>query len=318
MLNPQNIPAGNSPRTIVAWIRSAGDTGNYQGIVGYGLPNAGLGSGNSLFFEWGGHDAADKLFQMNLISGGASVSTLEHSRWYHVALTHDGTATRLYVDGVLESNVEMVQNTVLGAGTDLRIGNSPLYDPYHTYFYGLIDEPAIFNRALAVDEIAAIYNAGSAGMSFTPDTTPDTLIFFSQTAMPLTTSIVSNPLTLTGINTSTAISIAGGEYSVSTDEGGTWGSWTAEAGTVSVYSQVKVRLTSSASNSTLTTATLTIGGVSGAFNVTTAALGDPDASGLISWWKGNNNTLDSVGGNHGTLQGGAGLRWRRVVAGVLF
>jgi hypothetical protein len=32
------------------------------------------------------------------------------------------------------------------------------------HFLGLIDEPALFNRALTADEIAAIANAGSAGM----------------------------------------------------------------------------------------------------------------------------------------------------------
>jgi hypothetical protein len=305
VLNPQNIPAGNSPRTIVAWIKSVGDTGLYQGIVGYGLPNAGLGSGNSLFFEWGGDSVADKLFQMNLISGGASSSIMEHGTWYHVALTHDGSATSLYLDGVLESSVNMVQNTVLGSGTDLRIGNSPLFDTWHTYFYGFIDEPAIFNRALAVDEIAAIYNAGSSGMS-PIDTTPDTFDLSAQTGMPISTAIVSNPITITGISYPTAISITGGEYSVSTNSGDTWSTYSSTIpATVSVNNQVKVRLTSSSSPSTLATATLTIGGVSGDFNVTTAAFGDPNASGLVSWWKAENNAYDSVVGNHGTPMNGA-------------
>ena len=40
-------------------------------------------------------------------------------------------------------------------------GQSPLM---RQLFNGLIDEVAIFNRALTADEIAAIYNAGSAGI----------------------------------------------------------------------------------------------------------------------------------------------------------
>jgi hypothetical protein len=39
---------------------------------------------------------------------------------------------------------------------------------------------------------------------------------------------------------------------------------------------------------------------------TAQSLCAPVPSGLISWWRGENNALDSVGGNHGTLKNGAG------------
>ena len=65
-----------------------------------------------------------------------------------------------------------------------------------------------------------------------------------------------------------------------------------------------MRQTSSPSNSTLTTATLTIGGISDAFDVTTAAAGNPRAIGLVSWWKAEDNADDSVGAHPGTTAGG--------------
>ena len=122
--------------------------------------------------------------------------------------------------------------------------------------------------------------------------------------MPLSTVIVSNPIAVTGISAAAAVSIAGGEYAVSTDGGSTWGGWTSAPGTVDLDDQVKVRLTSSSSYSTLTTATLTVGGVSDAFDVTTAASGDPRANGLVSWWKAENDATDSVGAHPGTTAGG--------------
>lgn len=97
------------------------------------------------------------------------------------------------------------------------------------------------------------------------DTTPDAFSFTDQTNVPLSTLIVSNQITVSGINATTAISVAGGEYSVN---GGTY---TAAAGTVANGDTVRVRHTSSATNSTSVNTVLTIGGVSDTFTSTTSA-----------------------------------------------
>jgi hypothetical protein len=82
--------------------------------------------------------------------------------------------------------------------------------------------------------------------------------------------VTSNSITMSGINAPAAISITGGEYLVN---GGTW---TVVAGTVENGDTVTVRLTSAATPEVTTTATLTIGGVSGVFSVTTGAVHTPD------------------------------------------
>lgn len=99
--------------------------------------------------------------------------------------------------------------------------------------------------------------------AMTADTTPETFSFTDQTDVALNTQTESNTITVAGINTSAAISIAGGEYSVN------GGSYTNAAGNVNSGDTVKVRLTSSANHSTATSATLTIGGTSDSFDVTT-------------------------------------------------
>ncbi|MDP4028457.1 MAG: hypothetical protein Q8P42_05755, partial [Gallionella sp.] len=97
------------------------------------------------------------------------------------------------------------------------------------------------------------------------DTTPDPFSFTAQTGAALNSVATSNAITVAGINSAANISIAGGTYSVN------GGGYTAVAGTVNNGDAVAVQQTSSASHSTLTTATLTIGSVAGAFNVTTVA-----------------------------------------------
>jgi hypothetical protein len=97
------------------------------------------------------------------------------------------------------------------------------------------------------------------------DTTPDAFSFTPASGLALSTLSTSNAITVAGINAPADISIVGGEYSIN------GGAYTSAAGSVTVGQQVTVRLTSSASYSTPATATLTIGGVSGSYTVTTQA-----------------------------------------------
>ena len=123
------------------------------------------------------------------------------------------------------------------------------------------------------------------------DTTPDAFTFTDQTGVSLNTYIESNTVTVSGITVPISIAITDGEYSISTDNGNTWGSWTNMDGTVALNNQVKVRQTSSISPSITTDASLTIGGVSDTFSVTTkseSALGtieiDPNPDSLNAPW----------------------------------
>ncbi len=97
------------------------------------------------------------------------------------------------------------------------------------------------------------------------DTTPDTFTFVDKQNVALNTLIESAPITVSGINTASPISITNGEYSIND------GSWTSTDGNVTDGQTVKVRHTSSNSNSTDTNSTLTIGGVVKTFKSTTKA-----------------------------------------------
>jgi hypothetical protein len=90
-------------------------------------------------------------------------------------------------------------------------------------------------------------------------TTPDPFTFTAQTGVAPNTVITSNTITVSGITAAAPISIVGGIYSIN------GGAYTGASGTVNNGDTVTVQLTSSGSYSTTMTATLTIGGVSGAF-----------------------------------------------------
>ena len=97
------------------------------------------------------------------------------------------------------------------------------------------------------------------------DSIPSAFSFTAQTGAALGSTATSNAITVAGINTASAISIAGGTYSINS------GSYTSAGGTVSNGNTVTLQQTASASPDNLTTATLTIGGISAAFDVTTGS-----------------------------------------------
>ena len=101
------------------------------------------------------------------------------------------------------------------------------------------------------------------------DDVPEAFSFTDQTGAARSTLYTSNAITVLGIDTASAISITGGEYSVN------GGPWTSTGGTVVLGDSVRVRGTSSASYSTAVNVALTIGGVSDTFTITTAANAAP-------------------------------------------
>ncbi|WP_051299931.1 autotransporter outer membrane beta-barrel domain-containing protein [Methylobacter luteus] len=125
------------------------------------------------------------------------------------------------------------------------------------------------NTALTIggvkDTFSVTTQTGSA------DITPDTFGFTAQTGVALNTAVASNAATITGINAPASVTVSGGSYSIN------GGAFTSAAGSLNNGDSVRVQLTSSSQYSTQTTATLTIGGVQGVFQVTTLA----DAGGFL-------------------------------------
>jgi hypothetical protein len=80
--------------------------------------------------------------------------------WYHLAASSDGTNASIYVNGVLQNTAPVSPNYVGTAGT-VEIGGEACCPGDN--FPGLVDELAIYGRALNAGEIATLFDAGAAG-----------------------------------------------------------------------------------------------------------------------------------------------------------
>jgi hypothetical protein len=157
--------------TLQAWIKP-GRTGYWQNLISkwdgcYQSPTQksyllGLDPNNHVYVGVS-RDGTDATALST-----SSVSVVTNSIWTHVAGTYDGTTLRIYVNGFLESSVSYSTAGNIFQGTDdLSIGavvGGCSAGSMISMFQGLIDEPAVHNRALADVEIWAIYNAGASGL----------------------------------------------------------------------------------------------------------------------------------------------------------
>jgi len=88
-------------------------------------------------------------------------STVAAGTWYHIAVVYDGTDIRIFIDGVLSengvNNPVAYSDGIFDSAAAFCLGRQ---DGGGYYYDGLLDEVAIFDRALSADEVAAIYNLG--------------------------------------------------------------------------------------------------------------------------------------------------------------
>ncbi len=120
--------------------------------------------------------------------------------------------------------------------------------------------PCVSLRSISLGLIATI---GVGACSNNDDKQPDQFSFEPVTGARLSSTQTSNAVTISGIDKATPISVSGGTYSVN------GGSFTADASTVRNGDNVMVREVAASAPATATTATVTIGGVSGMYSVTT-------------------------------------------------
>lgn len=81
--------------------------------------------------------------------------------WYMATLTHNTTATKLYINGLLNDT----EVGIAGATLDhtIYIGNNI---DINRGFKGYLDEMTIWNRSLTASEVAQVYSAESAGYGY--------------------------------------------------------------------------------------------------------------------------------------------------------
>ncbi|MBA4372565.1 MAG: hypothetical protein C0402_06845 [Thermodesulfovibrio sp.] len=149
------------PFTVSAWINVM-DVNAYQAIAGNYM---GEGGGTYNFSTYIGINSGLLFFALNQRQrAGISVSTPIVTGWHHVSGTYDGNNIFLYLDGQQKGTAA---RSFSGSTDNTRgwyLGNfSPETTAAHGYqssFIGQIDEIATFSRALSMDEVRGVYQAG--------------------------------------------------------------------------------------------------------------------------------------------------------------
>lgn len=151
--------------TLMAWIRPESIAGisNWNGIIHKGDQTDFSDEAYFLQFNgWrnligGGHNGTSNVY----ITGS---TTFNADQWYHTAITWDGSGLVLYVNGNIDASSSAVLVNRNSSG-NLQIGSQ--FTSGSDYFFdGIIDEVALYNRALSSGEIQSIYNRASLRIKY--------------------------------------------------------------------------------------------------------------------------------------------------------
>ena len=122
--------------------------------------------GGSLVYQGGpGGAAADAWWE-------SSASRL--TAWHHYVYVHSAAAgtARFYVDGQLSMSLPLPSGSYVPNTAPFYIGKHLLTGSYTYPFFGLIDEVAVYKRALPAAEILAHFEAGSGTILSVPGNYP--------------------------------------------------------------------------------------------------------------------------------------------------
>lgn len=137
--------------SLSTWVsHSSGGATRYEDIVMKG--NTSYGFQYSI-------DGSQFQFQLYIQGGGfrtvtSGGITLVDNTWYHIVGTYDGTHQKLYVNGVLQADVDVTGS--------LNVTSDPLYFGYkvagdNNWLMGSVDNTRIYDYALGIDEVAVLY-----------------------------------------------------------------------------------------------------------------------------------------------------------------
>src|SRR5574337_456611 len=90
------------------------------------------------------------------ITSVIATTVLSTSTWYHVAFVYDGTDMRLYLNGSLDCTPVSYSSGIYNGTADFCIGIAS--DKTSHRINGIVDDVAVWNRALSSTEVTALYN----------------------------------------------------------------------------------------------------------------------------------------------------------------
>ena len=149
---------GNCCITISAWIKLDNNDNQYGILTNSDYNNIHqqyalkVDSNSKLYFL-----AGDKLFESNGIN--YSSSNINNGQWTHTLVSYDGNKLKLYLNGNLDYENQIIDNFPESPSSVAFIGNS--WGANNDFFPGQIDEVGIWNRALTEKEIQNLYTSST-------------------------------------------------------------------------------------------------------------------------------------------------------------
>ncbi|TAL21855.1 MAG: hypothetical protein EPN94_12110, partial [Nitrospirae bacterium] len=206
----------SSDFTISFWLkRDASESGNFRVLMGK-VSNAGsdgwyirkgtAAQGNPIYLEMGNSSYQYRAY-------GSSSSTPAGS-WLYYVFTRQGANWKVYLDGSLQGSGSNFESPHVNS-YDLYIGRLGTCAAYN--WYGLVDEVAVYNRALSASEILEHYQ----------------LVYIAPpTVNPVTSPTATQTITLSGTKPTNTSIIVNGTQVYQLDALTTWqGTYTLQSGT---------------------------------------------------------------------------------------
>jgi hypothetical protein len=157
---PDAPALSNLTYTLEAWVRpdGPGPDDDALGSVIIGKGRAG-GIATTVILSWRSTDDRFVLTVGDVGTRLVSSRTFAPGQFYHVAASNDGAIHKLYVNGVFEGQLAQANTPVYEASIPWSIGANPsLFSIARRTWNGVIDEVAIYNRALTDAEIRFLYD----------------------------------------------------------------------------------------------------------------------------------------------------------------
>jgi hypothetical protein len=231
-------------------------------------------------------------------------SVVNQNQWYLVAGVGNGTNLFLYLfatNGIIQTNVSVATTNYGASVFPFRIGGNGILDATANFFTGLIDEVAVFDRALSLGELSGLFGAAVSGGALAPfvSVQPNsTTLYAGRNAQFPVTVAGSTPLTYQWRKNGLPISDGGNVSGTGT---GTLTITGVTAGNTGDYDLVAAN---GAGSVTSLVATLTvIAPAPGSFEAVTVAHNP------FAYWRLNETSgtiaFDFWGGHNGAYQSGA-------------
>ena len=162
-LKTYTIPAATNTVTLSAWVKRTGASGDLAGV--FGVRNSGVAPGYGICWDLCFLSTTNKIeFRVSETDGSAYIQStsnvaLTDNTWTHVVGVADGTNVKLYINGVLQTDIESYNGTLRAPTSNIFFAaQGP--NGSNNLFNGQLSNCARWNIGLTQAEVTEIYNQG--------------------------------------------------------------------------------------------------------------------------------------------------------------